>query len=635
MTTQSGPFRHPVGAPPHAASLLFSHDGFENRSGAFLSGERKEILLLIPRAAGCTLASAVLLSESGERVALLKGDFSGISSGRDRYRFRIPEEWDKPSLLFLIFMLDTAFGKKSLTGNAFHAPIGSRDTPGRFQISISDQAQPGCPKKPEILYHIFVDRFAKSGKSPQKPGPRWDEEIPEYPPYPGAPLRNDFFYGGDLYGIAEKLDRLSSLGVSLIYLSPIFESPSNHKYDTADYEKIDEGFGGEDALRELIAAAKARGMRIILDGVFNHTGADSRYFDRYGRYEEPGAYQSKNSRYFSWYDFQHYPDRYACWWNIEILPRIRTGCVDFENYIAGEGGVIDRYTKMGIGGMRLDVVDELRDSFIRRIRQALLRDGEERLLFGEVWEDGSNKIAYGERKRYYLGGELDGVMNYPLRRGILSYLRDGETDALLTALEDIQANAPKPIRDRQMNLLGTHDTERVLTALAGELPDGKSADERCAARMSDEEYRTGKRMLCAAFTLLATLPGIPAIYYGDEAGMQGYADPFNRRTYPWGKEDEEILSHYETVGRIRRSHSVYGDGRFRLLFCDRDLLIFTRENENDTLLTALNRSKKKRELRLSSPGRDLFSGRRAKRHLLSPMSAILLRVHPNDDLQIQ
>ena len=462
-----------------------------------------------------------------------------------------------------------------------------------YQLIISSFAYPEPAfMQGGIMYQIFVDRFCRGADTPVREDAvlytDWENGTPEYPPYPGAPLENNTFFGGNLQGITSKLDYLATLGVTCLYLTPIFEAYSNHKYDTGDYMTVDAMFGGEPALQELIAQAKARGMRIILDGVFNHTGDDSLYFNRRGRYPSNGAYQSKDSPYYSWYDFQEFPGRYTCWWNIPILPRIHTEVPSCRDYFLCPGGVIDRYVSMGIDGFRLDVVDELPDVFVDGIKERLHMTNPENILYGEVWEDASNKIAYGRRRRYYLGRQLDGVMNYELRRGILQFLRYRDPVALQYALTEVMPNTPRRILDCQMNLIGTHDTIRILTALAGEAPEGHSNDELAHMRLTEEQTKTAVMRLKIAYAVLATLPGVPMIYYGDEVGMEGYSDPFNRCPFPWGRVNEEILTYYRKIGEIRRRHNEYRHGDFRLLRLDAEILAFSRTDGENTSLTLVN-----------------------------------------------
>ncbi|MBR2343543.1 MAG: glycoside hydrolase family 13 protein [Clostridia bacterium] len=578
----------------HLGKIEYFKDGVPTRSLASLLGEDIKIRVSVPRTLAARSVYARYYSESGEELAVTELAWCDLSLGLDRYECKAPEEVSFVGLYFFEVLIDTPFGtyyvRKSADGIDFtRNPSAS----SRFQISVSDFRHPAPSKYyGGIIYHVFVDRFRRGGRSVRAEGSLYPEDwdnIPEFPEYPGAPLKNNTFFGGTLDGIREKLPYISSLGVTLIYLSPIFKSVSNHKYDTGDYMTVDEGFGSDEALRDLISAAKKYGIGIILDGVFNHTGADSKYFNRYASYDSLGAYQSKDSPYYSWYDFQSHPNEYTSWWGIEILPRINPNLPECAEYFVGDGGVISKYADMGIVGMRLDVADELPDSFIEKIKSSLTEHGAE-LLYGEVWEDASNKVAYGKRKTYYLGSELDGVMNYPLRRGIIAYLLHGRTDELRYALTDVIDNAPRRIRNMQMNLLGTHDTERILTLLAGKSPLGQSNATLRTLRLSREERRLAERRLMAAYTVLATLPGIPAIFYGDEAGLEGYHDPFNRMPYPWGKENGDLVHHYTDVGQLRRANAVYREGDFSLIHLDGELLIFARYEGDNAYLTLLNRT---------------------------------------------
>ena len=294
------------------------------------------------------------------------------------------------------------------------------------------------------MYHVFVDRFFcgtgdVGAREDAVINRDWHGGIKQYAPYPGAPVANNEFFGGNLWGVAEKLDYLSSLGVTTIYLSPIFKAYSNHKYDTGDYMQVDEMFGGEQALAHLIERANQYGIRLILDGVFNHTGDDSRYFNRYGKYESEGAYQSVNSPYHDWYCFDQFPHTYRSWWGIEILPKLNPSSVSCRSFLAGKGGVAEAYIQKGIGGWRLDVADELSDDFLDLLRTTVkgASDGQG-LIIGEVWENAADKIAYGKRRRYFRGKQLDSVMNYPLRNAILAFVQNGDARMFYNGLTESQ-----------------------------------------------------------------------------------------------------------------------------------------------------------------------------------------------------
>ncbi|MFR2345283.1 MAG: glycoside hydrolase family 13 protein, partial [Acutalibacteraceae bacterium] len=451
-----------------------------------------------------------------------------------------------------------------------------------------------------VLYQIFPDRFCSSGEKKQDvPYGRtmhgdWYEQ-PEWRPNAAGEITNSDFFGGDLKGIEQKLGYLESLGVTCIYLNPIFESHSNHRYDTANYEKIDPLLGTEADFRALCTAAKARGIRILLDGVFSHTGSDSIYFNREGRYGDGGAYRSQQSPYYPWYSFRRWPDDYECWWNFITLPNVREGNPAYDAYINGESGIIRRWLKAGAAGWRLDVADELPDCFIDSLNRAVKGFDENALVLGEVWEDASNKTAYGVRRRYLMGGQLDSVMNYPFRDAILGFLCGAHASLMMDRIETIVENYPPQVLDILMNHIGTHDTERALTVLGGEPAGERGRAWQSAQRMTPDQRETALERLRLASLLQFMLPGVPCIYYGDEAGMEGYRDPFNRACYPWGREEEDLLAWYRYIALLRREHSdILKHGKLRSVYAHGDILSFERYIETEygekALFIAVNRS---------------------------------------------
>ncbi len=428
-----------------------------------------------------------------------------------------------------------------------------------------------------VFYHIFVDRFAASGDPVFMDGKITRTDwggMPEFRPNENGEILNNDFFGGNLAGIREKLPYLEELGVTCLYLSPIFEAYSSHKYDTSDYLRIDPMFGDEEDFRQLCAEAKARGIRIICDGVFSHTGADSRYFDLFDRWGN-GACHHPDSPYRDWYYFE--ADGYQSWWGFRTLPRLNKDNPSYQRFISGEDGVVRHWLRAGASGWRLDVVDELPADFLAKLTAAAKAEKPDALILGEVWEDASNKIAYDERKNYFEGGKLDSVMNYPLREAIIDFVRKGNAEALARTMRIIIENYPKHVVDSLMNILGTHDTNRIITALAGDILDPEAPREVKAARhMSQRQWAEGIRRLKIASAIQMTLPGVPCVYYGDEAGMEGYNDPFNRKCYPWGKENPQLQSWYRRVIEIRRQHSVYAEGTYRLLAACDGLYAFER-----------------------------------------------------------
>ena len=295
--------------------------------------------------------------------------------------------------------------------------------------------------------------------------------------------------------------------------------------------------------------------------------------------------------------------------------------------------MLEKYSSMGIYGFRLDVADELSDSFLSKIKKRLTLKNES-LLLGEVWEDASNKVAYGVRKSYYLGDELDGVMNYPVRVGILDYLVNKSTDKLEYALTDVINNMPPRIRNAQMNLLGSHDTVRALTALSGVSCEGKSNAEKREMRLSDKDYLRARAKLKMAYTILATLPGIPSVFYGDEAGVEGYGDPFCRMPYPWGREDIFILDHYRMVGKIRRDNSVYCEGDFELLYLTPELIVFSRNYKTHNYITFINNSDNDRIFEFDRLSLNLLTGKRSKKLILAASDSAIVKMKNDTAIEL-
>ena len=445
------------------------------------------------------------------------------------------------------------------------------------------------------MYQIFPDRFHKSGKcdlsgklEPYTVHESWNEEVHWQPEPDGQVLNNDF-YGGNFKGIMEKLDYLVSLGVTVLYLNPISKSFSSHRYDTGDYKTPDPMLGTTADFTALCSAAHARGMKVILDGVYSHTGSDSLYFNKYGHFPGKGAYQSKDSAYHSWYSFSRWPNAYRSWWDFDTLPTVNKMDPKFIEYIiTGKDSVVEHWLKAGCDGFRLDVADELPSEFLTLLKNRVRELRPDALVLGEVWEDASNKVAYGEHRRYFVDGQLDSVMNYPFRTAIINFLRERDDGyGLYNAVMTIAENYPKQVFLANMNCLGTHDSARILTALMDDF-DG-SREEKARRHLSRQQYDVALERLLMASFLQYMLPGMPSIYYADEAGMEGYKDPFNRRPYPWGREDMELLTHFRQLGRLRKEHEALrlGDIQFTVA-CDQRLA-FSRSFDGKTLRIYVNR----------------------------------------------
>lgn len=488
----------------------------------------------------------------------------------------------------------------------------------QLTVSKTEVKTPNWSKS-GVIYHIFADRFCKGEDRPFLKNGRLHKEWSDTPDIQkdGEDYKADDFFGGNIAGILSKLDYIKSLGVSCIYLSPIFKSSSNHRYDTGDYLQIDELFGDEAQFATLIKESKARGIHVMLDGVFNHTGANSLYFNREGEYDSLGAYQSKQSPYYGWYYFDEYPSVYKCWWGSTVVPTVNKSAQGFRNLMLGDGGVIDKWTSMGVDGWRLDVVDELPIEFTTEICQKVRKYdikstaansndayfnaansnnknakdinynvvnsnfASDKFIVGEVWEDASVKISYGEWRPYLMGEQLHSVMNYPFKEAILSYTLNGDKDAFVEKVERILENYPKEVLHSLMNLIDSHDTVRALTALSG-VPAPESKAERAKFLLDKDAYELAKNRLKIASTIQYLLPGVPCLYYGDEAGMQGFEDPLNRGTYPWGNEDKDLVSHYIVLGEFRKKYAerLLGDMHF---VADDRLLIFEIVSEKGIL----------------------------------------------------
>ena len=490
-----------------------------------------------------------------------------------------------------------------------------------------------------VSYQIFPDRFCRS-RVPDPAGLVGDrtvhenwQDTPEFRPDERGEIRNRDFFGGDLAGIISKLDYLKSLGVTTLYLNPIFEAASNHRYNTADYMAIDPMLGTAEDFRALCREAHARGMRVLLDGVFNHTGSASRYFNADGFYPELGAAQSKDSPYYNWYHFTHWPDSYDAWWGIKTLPAVEENQASYRDFIIrSEDSVVRHWLRCGADGWRLDVADELPDDFIAELRQAMDAEKPDCLLLGEVWEDGSNKIAYDRRRKYLLGRETHGLMNYPFRTAALDWLCGGDAAAFRESMEQLRENYPSPAFYSAMNFLSTHDTPRILTLLGGE-PTPADKAERAAARLSPAGRELARRRLMLGALLLYTFPGSPTVYYGDEAGMEGYEDPLNRRAFPWGAEDEELLRWYRKLGQLRGGRPSLQQGDICYLYADGSGLALRRQWDGEVTTAAMNSGKEPLTMTLSWPhpiatdamtGQQFLADHGTVRLILPPVSGVLL-----------
>ncbi len=562
---------------------------YKSKFGAVASGESLKLRLLL-HADARVFDAYFCIRKDGETPISYKME---AGDWLDGYRFYEIELSFTEGLYYYFFYYTSEYGEFHITANEQNLGLVSRE--GKWwQLTCYDKdyTTPDWIKG-GLIYQIFPDRFYSSKtKKENIPNDRfivddWYKQ-PEYRQNNGPCSLSNDYYGGDLLGVSEKLPYLASLGVSCIYLNPIFEAHSNHRYNTANYLKIDPHLGNEEDLKNLCEKAKEFGISVVLDGVFSHTGDDSIYFNRTGRYGDGGAFKDQNSPYKNWFKFNNWPNNYHSWWGIKTLPETVEENPEFDEYITGENGVIRYWMKRGVKGWRLDVADELPDSILDHIRTAIKAEDENGFLLGEVWENATNKISYGVRRRYLRGAQLDSVMNYPFANAIIEYVNGGDgkdfLNTVLTIIEDYPAKALNVL----MNHLGTHDTARILTRL-GTSYYPNSREEQSKRKLNEAEYKTATKKLKLAAVIQYTLPGVPSLYYGDEAGVEGFGDPFCRATYPWGKENTELIEFYRWLGEVRRENEVFKEGEFKPVLGGLGLLAYTRETENEKLLVAVNR----------------------------------------------
>ena len=423
--------------------------------------------------------------------------------------------------------------------------------------------------KHAVFYQIFPDRFARSPRTQHPRGITFKAW--------GSPPQEQGYQGGDLRGIVDKLDYLHKLGVTALYLNPIFASASNHRYHTYDYYQVDPLLGGNEALRELLDAAHARSMRVVLDGVFNHA---SRGFWAFHHILENDV----NSPYLDWfivYDWplrpyssdQKHPPNYKAWWNLPALPEFNTENPGVRDYIFN---VARHWIEFGIDGWRLDVPFEIDDdSFWQEFRRVVKTANPDAYLCGEVW---------WKAQRWLQGDQFDAVMNYLFMDAALSFfgantlrsdykrehltLQPIDAQTFAKAVETMHGLYDWQVNQVQLNLLDSHDTARALWIVG---------EDVSALR------------LCALFQM--TMPGAPCIYYGDEIGLSAGDDPACRGAFPWKKQDSwnhDLLEFYRQITAMRHKHPVLQTGTFTPLFAQDKLYAFSRQLNQKQAIVLFN-----------------------------------------------
>ncbi|HCO62216.1 MAG TPA: alpha-glycosidase [Clostridiales bacterium] len=542
-----------------------------------------QLMVEVPKDCPLTHLEVVVECETGYA---LRVSFTREGESQDYWEYRTEFSLPRPGLYFYHFdvqLIHTSFTLYRAGETGLRANEGDS-----WQITCyPEDFNPPEDFQGAVMYQIFPDRFYRAGTCDLqgKLQPYWVHEqwgeTPHYLPDANGEILNNDFFGGNLKGIEKKLNYLASLGTDVIYLNPICMGFSNHRYDTADYKRVDPMLGTDQDFADLCAAAHALGMKVVLDGVFSHTGSNSVYFDKNHLFGN-GAVSNPNSPYRSWYDFQHYPDQYTSWWGIATLPCVNEMDDSFLDYIVRDANsVIAHWMGLGADGFRLDVADELPDAFIAAFRKRLKELNPDAWLIGEVWEDASNKISYGVRRQYFSAGELDGVMNYPFRNAILGFMSNSDGDAFRRQIMSIVEHYPAPVLHSVMNSLSTHDTPRILTLLGA--PFHGSKEEKARHALAPEEREQAIRREQAAAMLQFTLPGSPCIYYGDEAGLEGHEDPFNRRCFPWGNEHIELMNFYRMLSRLKHTYHALRRGDIFFLPAPPQCICYIRQHQGSQI----------------------------------------------------
>ncbi len=620
---------------PNESFALYSHKViFDSRSslykqpfGAVLTGQPVRIRVCIPRHLGVLRMTMLVKHDMGE-LSTQNMEFIHMQGSGDIYECTLTLSGSGVYFYYFAGAYPGGtyyFRRKTDSSQAEE----NRNSTHTWQLTVYEK-EFTTPKhlKGGIIYQIFPDRFCCSGKP--KKGVREDRiihtDLTDKPNHrkasDGEFYCNDYF-GGDFQGIMDKLNYLKDLGVTLIYLNPIFEAHSNHRYNTADFMNPDPMLGTDKEFSKLCKEAEKRGIGIIIDCAFSHVGSDSVYFNRFGRYDSIGAYQSKESPYFGWFRFSEWPDKYESWWGFDTLPEVDEENESYKEFICGKNGVIRRWMKLGCKGIRLDVADELPDSFIKSVRETIKSCDPEAFLIGEVWEDASNKISYDRRRAYLTGHELDSVMNYPFKNAIIDFVKMGNAKLFAYRIMTIIENYPKPIIDVLMNCLSTHDTVRLITDLVGEPPNGRDREWQAAHPLSQWQRERGEKLAALCFFLGFTMPGLATVYYGDEVLMEGYLDPFNRGYFEWNRISSPFTDLVRRLALVRRSRKEFAEGLFELVYTENNVVAFTRCTEDGAsgVLCVINRGEETASLPFgagealisygnsrSEPGRVLIGG---------------------------
>ena len=513
-----------------------------------------------------------------------------------------------------------------------------------YKMSVNFKAPDWA--KGRMMYHIFIDRFNRGSSEPMKVMPRrhihkdWNEPIVVCGDENN--IWNNDFYGGDIKGIINKLDYIESLGVEILYLSPIVYSQSTHRYDASDYEVVDPYAGTMEDLKELCDEAHKRGMKVVLDAVFNHTGSDSKYFNRYQNKEwiekeqDRGAYYG-GRKYSKFYKSHRGPDGmtyYHYWWGFDTLPVCNGDAKEWQEYITGKGGVIDLWFNQGVDGLRLDVADELTDYYIELIRKAVHRNKKDGFILGEVWE---NPMYMG---RGYIenGIGMDTVMNYNFVKALIRYFRYGEADELARKIRECVNTYPTDTMNTAMNFTSTHDMTRGINLwdpsifnYHGKWPWNLLNEDHNVAqayKLSVEQYEEAKKVYEAYVFFMTFYPGILSIFAGDEMGVQGIGNLDNRKPMPWDNMDEELLEFFREMGTIRKEETFMYDAAIRVRDINVNYAVFERIKDEDRMLVIVNRTGEEHSFVVPEEYRNsdkVYTLKKSKPGVMGPYGGIAIK----------
>lgn len=508
------------------------------------------------------------------------------------------------------------------------------DKQGKLSVNFSVPSW----AKGKIMYHIFVDRFCRvdSQKDVKLKNRHlhnsWSEEIINVDE---NGVWNNYFYGGNLLGITSKMDYIKSLGVEILYLSPVVESQSNHRYDASNYEQVDCLLGSNSDLLKLCSEAHKNGIKVILDAVFNHTGNDSVYFNEYGNFSSVGAHQSSSSPYFEFYK-KHFSEGkvyFDYWWGMKNLPVCDHYNNSWVEYITGENGVIDKWYDLGIDGLRLDVADELTDEFIEKINEACVRNKKDSFVLGEVWENPMRM----NRKYIESGKSMHSVMNYKLVDALIRYFKFADTKKLWYVVNDMLSEYPEDTIKSLMNFTSTHDISRIINVFSSNLytPFNEwvwDVDNSLNSKLTDEEIKNGLKLYKVYLTALAMLPGNLSVFYGDETLVEGFGNLYNRKTFPWDNLNEEMINFFKTIAAIRNNEKLLEDADMQIIKITPDYIIFERNNLLIKYVTAINRLDKEIQISIEDKdylGETIYSLNNSTNEVLRPYGAVVRKLIKN------